>query len=204
MMKNLVNVSDTGAPLGDSETAEVVGSLTKGDGKFGRDERDVDSTLEKINSLLSLQEEYEISRQACFARVEAFQKESCLTSSLLHCSLGRTAELDAEMDDRRTEIMERQKYLTAVETLLMEEAEKSNSLRQSLETLKSHKEEQLELIGVVHEHLMKTGVDKNKLNAVLRRKDSVERTKDHGGSAHEYISHQRSVHMQADCYDYAK
>lgn len=203
-MKNLVNVSDTGAPLGDSETAEVVGSLTKGDGKFGRDERDVDSTLEKINSLLSLQEEYEISRQACFARVEAFQKESCLTSSLLHCSLGRTAELDAEMDDRRTEIMERQKYLTAVETLLMEEAEKSNSLRQSLETLKSHKEEQLELIGVVHEHLMKTGVDKNKLNAVLRRKDSVERTKDHGGSAHEYISHQRSVHMQADCYDYAK
>eukprot|EP00890_Picochlorum_soloecismus_P000815 jgi/Picsp_1/1734/NSC_05206-R1_---NA--- len=203
-MKNLVNVSDTGAPLGDSETAEVVGSLTKGDGKFGRDERDVDSTLEKINSLLSLQEEYEISRQACFARVEAFQKESCLTSSLLHCSLGRTAELDAEMDDRRTEIMERQKYLTAVETLLMEEAEKSNSLRQSLETLKSHKEEQLELIGVVHEHLMKTGVDKNKLNAVLRRKDSVERTKDHGGSAHEYVSHQRSVHMQADCYDYAK
>lgn len=201
-----MNVSDTGATLVNCETAEVVGSLTNGKGHLGQDEMDVDSTLEKINSLLSLQEEYELSRQACFARVEAFQKEASLTSSLLNCALSRTAELDAEMDNRRTEIMERQKYLTAVETLLMEEAEKSISLRQSLETLKSHKEEQLELIGVVHDHLMKTGVDKSKLYEVLRRKDSVERVKDvqHGGSGHEYISHQRSLQMQADCYDCAK
>jgi len=202
-MENLVNVSDSVDTLAEGETAEIVGSLIKGGGQLDHDEKGVDSTLEKINDLLSLQEEYEISRQACFARVEAFQKEICLTSSLLHCALSRTAELDAEMDDRRTEIMERQKYLTAVETLLMEEAEKSNSLRQSLETLKSHKEEQLELIGVVHDHLMKAGVDKNKLDAVLRRKDSVERIKDvhHSGSGHEYMSHQRSVQMQADCYD---
>ena len=201
-----MNVSDTSATRGNGETAEVVGSLSNGNDHLGQDERNVDSTLEKINSLLSLQEEYEISRQACFARVEAFQKEASLTSSLLNCALSRTAELDAEMDDRRTEIMERQKYLTAVETLLMEEAEKSISLRQSLGTLKSHKEEQLELIGVVHDHLMKTGVDKSRLYAVLRRKNSVERAKDvhHGGSGHEYISHQRSLQMQADCYDCAK
>lgn len=136
---------------------------------------ELDTILDEINTLLYLQEDCERKRRAALERIKVSRNNISLTEELLHTSLARASELDACVSDRREEVMERQKYLTAVETLLVEERGKTDQLQSSLENLRVHKDEQLELIKELYEYLSKNGIPRDKLDSILKQSNSVKR-----------------------------
>lgn len=79
----------------------------------------------------------------------------------MHQALKRVQELDSEIDTTMSQIFERQKYNTAVEALLDEEADKGKKMSKTLKSMTIHEDEQLRLIDAIGEHLIDRGISMN-------------------------------------------
>lgn len=79
--------------------------------------------------------------------------QATLLSELLHQALKRVQELDSEIDTTMSQIFERQKYNTAVETLFDEEADKGKKMSETLRSMEMHEAEQVRLIDAISDHL---------------------------------------------------
>jgi chromosome segregation ATPase len=128
-----------------------------------------DGDLEaRVLRLLEQQNEVEERKRYEQERHESLTKESKLLQLLLHEALHRVEELDSEIETRRREIFEVQRYVSAVRTLLEEEQSKENRLLETLDCMNRHQEEQKEVMKEFYEHLLvKKGCSKKQLDDIV-------------------------------------
>jgi hypothetical protein len=84
--------------------------------------------------------------------------QATLLSELLHQALKRVQELDSEIGTTMSQIFERQKYNTAVETLFDEEADKGKKMSETLRSMEIHEAEQVRLVDAITDHLDSRGI----------------------------------------------
>ena len=112
--------------------------------------------VDRIHNILTCQEDCEMKRRAYLEDMESLEREIALSHELLNTTLKRASELDAASSDTRKEVVEKQKYLTAVETLLVEERHKTEQLKESVQKLEKHQQEQEHLIRDMVEHCIQS------------------------------------------------
>ncbi|WPT11324.1 hypothetical protein PSENEW3n2_00000763 [Picochlorum sp. SENEW3] len=114
--------------------------------------------IEAIDKLLREQESIEERKREENSKKCILDQEATLLSELLHQALKRVQELDSEIGTTMSQIFERQKYNTAVETLFDEEADKGRKMSETLRSMEIHEAEQVRLIDAITDHLDSRGI----------------------------------------------